>query len=109
MIPSLPRVRLIRDVVSREFVRDGKSRQMRHQVAYLHKIDGYGEEQSIQARIPLGSDQAPYVPGEYYLSSASLRVNQYGDLELDRFNIDLIPVSEIDELLGEGSPLRAVG
>jgi len=41
------------------------------------------------------NDSAPAnLPGRYSLSDSSFRVNQYGSLEINRFDMTLVPVVE---------------
>ena len=46
-----------------------------------------------QMKITLQSPNEAYRPGDYELSPESFRIGQYGDLEVNRFNIKLVPVS----------------
>lgn len=44
-----------------------------------------------EIKISLQSPERAYAVGEYELSPQSFKVGQYGDLEVNRFNIKLVP------------------
>lgn len=94
-IRRLPHIQLLPNVQVREFIgKDGKPVQSRAQVAYLVRIDQFGQETKQQVRIPLGRDQAPRAPGEYVLGGGGFQSSKYGDIELSRYDIDLIPLPD---------------
>lgn len=94
-IRRLPHIQLLANVQSREFTgKDGKPVTSRSQVAYLVRIDQYGQETRQQVRIPLGRDQAPCAPGEYVLGGSGFQASKYGDIELSRYDLDLVPLPD---------------
>lgn len=70
----------------------GPGRVLRSQVAYLVSIDEYGQETRARLRLGLGDSQQPYSEGEYTFGGASFRVGKYGDPELSRFDVSLLPL-----------------
>lgn len=91
---SLPMVEMRSEVEARNFTtKDGKSRTVRGQVAYLVQIDQYGEQVKRRIRVDLGTDGAPYAVGLHILDGDSLEGNNYGDLALRRYGVKFRPVS----------------
>lgn len=78
------------NVIEREGVSSttGKPFRTRKQTAYLHR-DGMPYPDRFE--ISLG-DQKAYKPGQYFLAPQSFRVGKFGDLEIDRFNLLLLPL-----------------
>lgn len=59
--------------------------------------DGYchmGGAFPTQVRIPLRDQTKAYPPGQYDLSPESFTVGQYGDLQINRFELFLIPAAK---------------
>lgn len=46
----------------------------------------------VEFRFPVASESHIMAPGKYSLAECSFKVGQFGDLEIDRFNITLIPL-----------------
>lgn len=72
-------------------VRQGKNGVSYYQRAYAHIGGAFPHE----FRLPLSSPQAAYAVGKYYLSPSSYRVNQWSDLEINRFELTLVPVQQV--------------
>lgn len=78
------------DEVHERFIRDkesGTQRAVYHQMAGFHQ----GHFQ-VPFRLSLDANQEPYGPGDYELAPESFRTNQYQDLELNRYNLTLVPI-----------------
>lgn len=58
------------------------------QEAYAHLGGAY----PAKIKLSLDGPQAAYPPGDYQLSPAAFKVGQYGDLEINRFQVKLIPL-----------------
>lgn len=56
--------------------------------AYLHQNGAF----PVQCRLPAKDVTHILAPGKYTLSPNAYKVGQYGDLQIDRFNIELIPL-----------------
>src|SRR4051812_38870522 len=63
-------------------------RTFKEQVGFIEAND---EVRKI--RVPLDHDQAPYPAGRYTLAPSSFTVSKYHDLEINRFEFSLIPLS----------------
>ena len=61
-----------------------------HVDAYAH----LGGAFPVQFRLPAQSSTHIFSPGHYQLSPESFKVGQYGDLEIDRFNMALVPLPQ---------------
>lgn len=46
----------------------------------------------VEFRFPVESATHVFAVGEYQLAQSSFKIGQYGDLEIDRFNMMLIPL-----------------
>lgn len=68
---------------------DRPARTVYEQKAYLHKGGVFPEEFLITHNDP----NEAYPVGRYQLSGPSFKINQYKQLELDRFKIALTPLS----------------
>lgn len=68
--------------------KQGKPYSVRNQNVYWHKT---GEPYPFKVQISLEDGQEPYSPGFYTLSESSYKIGRFGDLEIDRFNLKLIP------------------
>lgn len=66
----------------------GKAYSIRNQSAYWHKV---GEAYPFKITIGLEDGQEAYIPGFYILGESSYKVGRFGDLEIDRFNLKLVP------------------
>jgi hypothetical protein len=78
-----------REGVSGELSKNpGKPFKTRKQTAYLHRD---GQTYPDRFEISLG-DLKPYKPGHYALAPQSYKVGKFGDLEIDRFNLLLLPL-----------------
>lgn len=53
-----------------------------------------GKLYPVEVRWSVESETHFISPGKYTLSESSFKVNQYGDLELDRYNMALIPLRQ---------------
>ena len=74
-------------------IREGKPDEKtfyEHEV-YLHKAGLY----PIECRLPAKSATHIITPGKYVLSKNSFKVGQYGDLQIDRYAIELVPLSVV--------------
>ncbi len=71
-----------------EVTRNGN--ELRYQIAYMWSPD---VKYPTTYRIGLGS-APPYEPGKYLLGARSFRVSQFGNLELDRYSIELNKLTE---------------
>lgn len=69
--------------------RNTRNGVMWNQDAYVHLGGAYPSKM----KIPLDSPSGAYPPGEYELSPDSFRVGQYGDLEVNRFGLKIVPFS----------------
>jgi hypothetical protein len=69
--------------------RTTKNGVMWNQDGYVHLGGAYPSKM----KITLESPAAAYGPGEYELSPESFRVGQYGDLEVNRFGMKMVPIS----------------
>lgn len=74
----------------KEFVskKTGEVYKTYSQVGWLDK----GDEYPVKVHVPLGTSRerrAAYKLGVYTLSPQSIKLTQYGDLEIDRFNLQL--------------------
>lgn len=58
------------------------------QQAYAH----LGAAYPVPFKITHSSPNSAYQVGDYQIDPASFRVNQYGSLELDRYNFKLTPI-----------------
>ena len=74
--------------------KNGKTYRFREQYAsvVLFTKDGKKQDFSRELKVPLDSDQPPYQPGEYQLSPASLYLDKYQNLTLQK-HIKLVPVA----------------
>lgn len=70
---------------------DKPARTVYEQKAYAHT----GGVFPVEFKITHDDHNNAYQVGEYELSPESYKVNQYGQLELDRFGLKLIPASNI--------------
>lgn len=61
-----------------------------HQVAYLHRP---GKAYPDRFRVPLPSPAEAYAPGRYMVAPASFKVGRFGDLEINRFDFQLVPAA----------------
>jgi hypothetical protein len=61
---------------------------MLQQIAYMHTGDLY----PVKVIFNFNNAHECQAVGKYYLSPQSFRVNLYGSLELDRFNLKFVPV-----------------
>lgn len=75
-----------------------KGTTMYEQNAYLHFT---GKPFPLPFKLNVKSGAAGYEPGKYTLSPDSVRCNQYGALEFDRYNMSLVKIS--DKGLSENS------
>ena len=76
------------EVRSRSFTtKDGGQRQVHEQPAFLHIP---GSPYPLPFSISLDSAASAYAPGQYVFSPDSVRTNQYGQLEFNRFGMRLI-------------------
>lgn len=69
----------------------GKPYEMTTQRGFLHSLDPItGDVTPVAIDLPIDRDAFPYEAGRYTLDSSSIKVNQYGSLEIGR--IKLLPV-----------------
>jgi hypothetical protein len=66
----------------------GDVRKVYNQNVYIWKDN---EKYPIKSRIPL-ENSSPYPVGMYALSDGAFEVGQYGDLQINRYEIRLIPL-----------------
>lgn len=98
---NLPLVEVTEEVVAREFTNKQTGQRERNgfnQSGYLIRHDDRGRRLDSMCRVAINRDASPYAPGVYLLAGMSLRTLQYGDLDLDRYNIKLVPIPR--ELIG---------
>jgi hypothetical protein len=89
------------DVRSRSFTtKDGGQRQVHEQPAFLHVP---GSPYPLPFSLSLDTAAAAYGPGTYVFAPESIRTNQYGQLEFNRFGMRLIRAN-----LGESQKPKAV-
>lgn len=74
---------------TRQFQRDGVQRSVTDQPAYLHFPN---LPYPMPFKISLDSPASAYPPGFYQFSPDSVRTNNYGQLEFNRFGMTLIPI-----------------
>lgn len=92
------------NVIRREIAskRTGEVFTVYGQAGYLDKGDKY----PVRFEIPLDrKNPAPYPVGMYTFDASSFRLNQFGSLELDRYNVKLnrIPPVVLQALKNEAS------
>ena len=68
--------------------REANGNTFHEQQAYLHTGSAY----PMPFKIPLRNPGAAKPSGQYTLDPSSFKVNQYQALELDRWNLKLIPL-----------------
>ena len=83
-------------VQEKEFVskKTGEVYKTYFQVGWMDK----GDEYPVKVSIPLGTSRerrGAYKAGVYTLGSQSLKLTQYGDLEIDRYNLQLTLLSPV--------------
>ena len=47
----------------------------------------------IAMQVSLGEAEQPYAAGKYNICDSSYKINQYGNLELSKYDLRLIPIS----------------
>lgn len=73
--------------------RTGKPYEMTTQRGFLHSVDPItGEVTPTAIDLPIDRDSFPYEAGRYTLDASSIRVNQYGSVEIGR--IKLVKVAQ---------------
>lgn len=83
------------EVVSRQIPKkDGTKMDVFSQNAYMHQGHAFPTMFSISIEHP---NQA-YQAGEYTLCPTSYKVNAYGNLELDKYNVKLLRVSAMQSV-----------
>lgn len=70
---------------------DKPARTIRSQVAYVH----LGGKFPVEMSLNLDDGQAAYPAGEYEVQPESFQVNQYGSLEIRRFDFFIAPVKNV--------------
>jgi hypothetical protein len=88
------------EVQSRSFQTDKGAREAHEQPAYLHLP---GAPFPLPFRLSLDSPASAYGPGTYVFSPDSVRTNNFGALEFNRFNMKLIKAN----IKGSDSQLRS--
>ena len=68
------------------------ARTVYEQQAYAH----LGGVFPVMFKITHEDHNAAYPVGKYKISDSSFKINQYDQLELDRFNFRLVPLNESD-------------
>jgi len=48
----------------------------------------------VEMNVSLGENDQPYPAGKYEIAESSFQINQYGSLELSKYNLKLVPVAE---------------
>lgn len=91
---QLPVVEVHADVAVRKGTGEKGPWERREQLAYLVQIDEHGVETRERTRLPLERDEAPRMPGRYWLAGGAVRLGQYGDLMLSRFEVPLVRISD---------------
>ena len=76
-------------VNTRNFNTDQGPRQRHEQQAYLHQP---GSAYPLPFKIEVSERNSAYAPGWYTLTPDSIRTNQYGALEFNRFSMRLVRV-----------------
>lgn len=74
-------------VNTRQFVAQGKDRTAYDQPAFLHIP---GSPYPLPFKLSLNSVTDAYAPGTYVFTPDSVRTNQYGQLEFNRFSMSLV-------------------
>lgn len=69
-----------------------KSGEMKKVADQLGFIDMNDEVRKIRIPIDVANGQAPYAPGRYVLSASSFTVGRFHDLEINRYEMALIPL-----------------
>lgn len=64
------------------------------QEAYLHNGHHYPERFEVPLSAEEGKEPVPYEPGFYTLCPSSLKVGEYKDLEINRFDFKLLRLDE---------------
>jgi hypothetical protein len=77
-------------LIRRQVNGDKGPREMLEQRAYLHTDGAY----PIPFKVSLRNPSEAYASGFYTISPESFKVNQYGNLELSRFDFKLLPLIE---------------
>lgn len=69
--------------------RNGDNMNVHSQTAYLHRT---GRAYPDPFRLNVRNPSEAHAPGIYELDPSSFRINGYGDLEINRYEMTLIPV-----------------
>lgn len=72
-------------------MKDGTKREMFHQSAYMHQGGAF----PVMFNVPIDSPNDAYPVGEYRISASSYKLNNYNNLELDKYNLVLESVQSI--------------
>lgn len=78
------------EVRSRQFQTERGARSVHEQPAYLHMP---GMAYPLPFTISLNTAADAYAPGNYVFAPESLRTNNYGQLEFNRFGMRLVRVN----------------
>ncbi|WP_220721566.1 G5P family DNA-binding protein [Agarivorans litoreus] len=91
------------DVENRQFTNKdtGEVTDRFKQKAYIST----GGRFPLEFKLPIESRADAYEPGKYTLSGECFQVGKYGDLELNRFNIVLVPQLEQDAFGHDKKPV----
>jgi hypothetical protein len=87
--------------------KDGKPYERKWQDAILVTRAPNGRELASQFQLGVGRDGVVYQPGNYLIAGSSFRVSQFQDLELNRFELELVPFPEAIANLVEQDAKRA--
>lgn len=92
-------------VRSRSFTsKDGKPMEVHEQSAYLWMP---GAPYPMPFTIPVQNPSAAYAPGTYVFAAESVRTNNFGQLEFNRFGMQLVRANVADSKASDKP--RAVG
>lgn len=84
--------------ISRTINTRNGQKTIHEQTAYAH----FGGAFPVEFKIPLDSPASAYPIGKYTLAPSSFQVNQYGSLEVNRFDMRLVQLKP-----AEAAPARA--
>lgn len=77
-------------------LKTGEVKKLADQVGYIEFDD---EVRKIRIPINVESGQKPYEPGLYVLASSSFEVGRFKDLQINPYELRLVPVAEVAQLL----------
>jgi hypothetical protein len=71
-------------------LKNGQKKKVADQIAFIEAND---EVRKIRIPIDVENNQAPYPPGKYTLASSSFSVGKFHDLEINRYELALVPLA----------------